>query len=94
MAAARGSRRGLQRSNATACSTPMTTPLRLHLKSDGTTYFGRHVDVARLDYLHDKFLLIDAMYAGSRRRLVFAGSHNFTRSGLQYNDEVWLRLDE
>jgi len=46
--------------------------------------------------LHSKYLLIDARYGGSsaRRRLVFTGSHNWTRGALRDNDETMLRVED
>ncbi len=46
--------------------------------------------------LHSKYLLIDAVYAGStgHRRLVFTGSHNWTGPSLTSNDETQLRVED
>lgn len=46
--------------------------------------------------LHSKYLIIEARYNGSAgtRRLVFAGSHNWTGSALRENDETMLRVDD
>lgn len=46
--------------------------------------------------LHSKYLIIDARYGGSsaRRRLVFTGSHNWTRGALRDNDETMLRVED
>jgi phosphatidylserine/phosphatidylglycerophosphate/cardiolipin synthase-like enzyme len=44
-------------------------------------------------YTHSKYLLISGRYLGSTRRLVFAGSPNWTVNGLRRNDEVLQRID-
>lgn len=44
-------------------------------------------------YTHSKYLLIRGGYLGSTRRLVFAGSPNWTYNGLRRNDEVLQRID-
>lgn len=46
--------------------------------------------------LHSKYMLIDALYAGStaHRRLVFTGSHNWTGPALTINDETQLRVED
>lgn len=46
--------------------------------------------------LHSKYMLIDAVYAGSsgHRRLVFTGSHNWTGPALTGNDETQLRVED
>jgi len=47
-----------------------------------------------MDKVHDKVLLISGKYAGSTRKLVWTGSHNWTGNALRYNDEAMLRIDE
>ncbi|MCB9550093.1 MAG: hypothetical protein H6706_30155 [Myxococcales bacterium] len=44
--------------------------------------------------IHSKYLLIDGQYAGSQRRLVWTGSHNYTGPALRGNDETLLRLED
>jgi phosphatidylserine/phosphatidylglycerophosphate/cardiolipin synthase-like enzyme len=49
--------------------------------------------------VHSKYLLIDSPYqAGSNdarsRKLVYTGSHNYTKGALRSNDEVLLRVDD
>lgn len=46
--------------------------------------------------LHSKYVVIDALYAGSttHRRLVFTGSHNWTGPSLTDNDEAQLRVED
>jgi hypothetical protein len=42
---------------------------------------------------HDKFVLIDGIYAGDRSsRMTFTGSANWTNNSLHYNDEFMLRI--
>lgn len=45
--------------------------------------------------LHDKYVIVDAKYAGSKanRYLVFTGSHNWTDSANGKNDELLIRLE-
>jgi hypothetical protein len=47
---------------------------------------------------HSKYLLIDAPFEGSggtaRRKLVFTGSHNYTKAALRMNDEILLRVED
>ena len=42
--------------------------------------------------IHSKYLLMDAVYEGTRRQMVFTGSHNYTGPALTENDETLLRL--
>jgi phosphatidylserine/phosphatidylglycerophosphate/cardiolipin synthase-like enzyme len=44
--------------------------------------------------LHSKYMLIDAVYAGARRQLVFTGSHNWTGPALDNNDETLLKVED
>ncbi|GAA1553023.1 hypothetical protein GCM10009678_39980 [Actinomadura kijaniata] len=39
---------------------------------------------------HSKYLLIDGIYKGHRRKLVLTGSHSYTTDALRYNDESML----
>lgn len=41
---------------------------------------------------HNKFVIIDAKYAGQWRKVVFTGSHNFTANSLRNANDVMLRL--
>jgi phosphatidylserine/phosphatidylglycerophosphate/cardiolipin synthase-like enzyme len=50
------------------------------------------IEVQRFPQLHSKYLLIDAAWNGSRRKLVLTGSHNYTGPALRENDETMLRL--
>lgn len=61
-----------------------------NLKKSGLNY--RLTPNSYLYALHSKYLLIDAVYADKRRKLVFPGSPNFTGSALKLNDEVMLRI--
>lgn len=36
--------------------------------------------------------MIDGMYAGARKKLVFTGSHNWSGPALRDNDEATLRI--
>jgi phosphatidylserine/phosphatidylglycerophosphate/cardiolipin synthase-like enzyme len=49
----------------------------------------------RTNKVHDKYILVDAKFAGSdtRRKLVFTGSHNWTQSANYVNDELFVRLE-
>ncbi|MDB6068985.1 MAG: hypothetical protein JWL81_156, partial [Verrucomicrobiales bacterium] len=51
------------------------------------------VRVILLDPIHSKYLLMDAVQGGVRRRSVFTGSHNYTGPALTENDETLLRLE-
>lgn len=43
--------------------------------------------------IHDKYVLIDGVYAGdTSSRVVFTGSANWTNNSLHYNDEFMLRV--
>ncbi|WP_018653653.1 phospholipase D-like domain-containing protein [Actinomadura flavalba] len=54
-----------------------------------TRYFtGRNAHAA-----HSKYLLIDGLFEGRKRRLVFVGSHNYTWDALRSNDEAMLTID-
>jgi phosphatidylserine/phosphatidylglycerophosphate/cardiolipin synthase-like enzyme len=44
--------------------------------------------------IHSKYLLLDSIYDGEPRTLVFTGSHNYTGAALRSNDEVLLRVDD
>ena len=50
------------------------------------------VTVHQLAPIHSKYLLMDAVQEGIRRRWVFTGSHNYTGPALTENDETLLRL--
>jgi hypothetical protein len=43
---------------------------------------------------HSKYLLVDAKFKGTRQKLIFTGSHNYTRGAWKNNDEVLLRVDD
>ncbi|MCP4600823.1 MAG: hypothetical protein GY847_09875 [Proteobacteria bacterium] len=43
--------------------------------------------------IHNKFMLINARYAGKWRQLVFTGSANFTTAAGAWNDELLLRIE-
>lgn len=43
---------------------------------------------------HSKYLLVDANFKGTRQKLIFTGSHNYTRKAWKNNDEVLLRVDD
>ena len=43
---------------------------------------------------HSKYLLVDAKFKGTRQKLIFTGSHNYTRKAWKNNDEVLLRVDD
>ena len=49
----------------------------------------------RRNKLHDKYILVDARFAGSAnpRTLVFTGSHNWTGSANSRNDELFVRVE-
>ncbi len=42
--------------------------------------------------LHSKYLAIEGYYGASDQKVVWTGSHNYTRPALRYNDEVLLRV--
>ncbi|WP_432150609.1 phospholipase D-like domain-containing protein [Streptomyces sp. bgisy029] len=42
--------------------------------------------------VHSKNLMIDGMYAGTREKLVFTGSHNWSGPALRDNDEALVRI--
>ena len=44
--------------------------------------------------LHGTVLLIDAIYEGEPRPLLWTGSHNLTHSALRSNEDILLRLDD
>jgi phosphatidylserine/phosphatidylglycerophosphate/cardiolipin synthase-like enzyme len=44
--------------------------------------------------VHSKYLLIDATFNGTKQKLVFTGSHNYTNAALHLNDETLLRVDD
>jgi len=44
--------------------------------------------------LHSKFMIIDAKMSGERKKVVVAGSHNYTFSALRQNDETFVRIDD
>ncbi|MFC6884323.1 MULTISPECIES: phospholipase D-like domain-containing protein [Actinomadura] len=41
---------------------------------------------------HSKYLLIDGVYAGHRRKMVMTGSHSYTTAALRLNDESMLTI--
>ncbi|WP_407564911.1 phospholipase D-like domain-containing protein [Streptomyces sp. 184] len=43
--------------------------------------------------VHNKYVLIDGMYAGARDKVVFTGSQNFTGPALRENDEAVVKVD-
>ncbi|GAA4899891.1 hypothetical protein GCM10023223_13900 [Stackebrandtia albiflava] len=43
---------------------------------------------------HNKFIVVDAHYAGEWRKVVFTGSHNATGNSLRNADDVMLRVIE
>lgn len=49
-------------------------------------------EVRRLRGTHNKFVVIDAKYAGQWRKLVVTGSHNLTYSALKNANDVLLRV--
>lgn len=46
----------------------------------------------RLGRVHDKLIIVDALVAGERRRLVYTGSHNLTASANKINDELFIGI--
>jgi phosphatidylserine/phosphatidylglycerophosphate/cardiolipin synthase-like enzyme len=65
------------------------------------SYFGAFGIGSRLlpnnpGVMHSKYLLIDADYelqdVVQRRRIVWTGSHNYTQSALEENDEILIRV--
>lgn len=52
------------------------------------------VEVTRHDGVHSKYMLVHSMPQRRARRLVYAGSHNYTSPALRSNDESLLRLDD
>ncbi|MEV5705747.1 phospholipase D-like domain-containing protein [Actinoallomurus sp. NPDC052274] len=45
-------------------------------------------------FTHDKYLLIEGVYYGQKdKKIILAGSHNFSYSALRENDETLLRID-
>lgn len=45
-------------------------------------------------WTHNKYVLIDGHYAGETdRKIVFAGSHNFTYKAMHYNNDILLKVD-
>ena len=61
----------------------------------GDINFGMFPDNAPVQ-LHSKYLLVDGSYGRDReeRRLIWTGSHNYTRAALRDNDEVLLKIDD
>lgn len=41
---------------------------------------------------HDKLMLVDAKFDGKRRKIVFTGSHNLTKSANDTNDELLVKV--
>ena len=44
--------------------------------------------------LHSKFMIIDAKMNNVRKKVVIAGSHNYTSSALRQNDETFIRIED
>jgi phosphatidylserine/phosphatidylglycerophosphate/cardiolipin synthase-like enzyme len=44
--------------------------------------------------LHSKYLIADAVYGSTRRKIVWTGSHNYIRTNLRENDETILRVED
>lgn len=44
--------------------------------------------------IHSKYMLLDGHYIDKRQKLVFTGSHNYTISGLERNDETLLKIND
>jgi phosphatidylserine/phosphatidylglycerophosphate/cardiolipin synthase-like enzyme len=44
--------------------------------------------------IHNKYLLIDGMYAGARDKVTFSGSQNWTAPALRENDEAIVKVDD
>lgn len=44
--------------------------------------------------VHHKMILVDGLYAGDERRLVWTGTQDFTLPALRDNDETILRIDD
>lgn len=42
---------------------------------------------------HSKYLLIDGMYNGARRKMVWTGSHSYTSDALRWNDEAMVTIN-
>ncbi|WP_455351384.1 phospholipase D-like domain-containing protein [Streptomyces sp. SYSU K217416] len=56
-------------------------------------YEGRGAGTAKAG-LHSKYLLVNGTYDGAAgKKLVFAGSHNYTYPALRANDETLLKID-
>ncbi|WP_155884574.1 phospholipase D-like domain-containing protein [Actinomadura flavalba] len=60
-------------------------------KGDGPQV--RYFAGANVQAAHSKYLLIDGLYAGKKRRLVVTGSHSYTWDALRNNDEAMLSID-
>lgn len=43
---------------------------------------------------HSKYLLVDAKFRGVRQKVLFTGSHNYTKAAWKTNDEVLLRVED
>jgi len=43
--------------------------------------------------IHSKFMIINAKMNGVRKKVVVAGSHNYTFSALRQNDETFIRIE-
>ena len=51
-------------------------------------------DVILAQHVHHKYILVDAVYGGERRELVWTGSHNYTGPALRRNDETLLKIQD
>lgn len=75
---------------------PRNRDLQETLNANGVA--ARLLPVRSVGVMHSKYLLIDAPYRLQgevrRRRIVWTGSHNYTRNALNMNDEILLRVTE
>ncbi len=62
-------------------------------KSKSRPYNG--IQSWRLHTLHSKYLVFESYYNGAAdQKVVWTGSHNYTRPALRFSDEVLLRITD
>lgn len=52
------------------------------------------VSVTFYPYIHSKYFLIDGVYRGEQRQVVWTGAMNFTSPGLRSNDEAAIKIED
>jgi hypothetical protein len=52
------------------------------------------IPVHTRDHLHSKTVVVRASYDGAMKSIVYTGSHNWTASANDTNDEIFVRMDD